>query len=156
MKYLCYHPKETNATLIGTERESILKTLRHYALPAPTNGQIRQLAGVKVICSLGIPITEHFFQAEVRKRVLFQVHANAFNYIKEISEGYEALRRGGLYKFDPGRREYGLLFLPEYIMSGLRAYDWDRFRSRVDEWMMHEQQVHPEMTQTRQFFAKQS
>ena len=156
MNYLCYHPKETNATLIGTERESILETLRHYGLPAPSNGQIRHLSGVKVICSLGIPITDYFFQAEVRKGVLFLVHANAFDYIKEIAEGYEALKRGGLYKFDPGRRAFGLLFLPEYIMSGLRAYDWDRFRAQVDEWMMHEQQVRPEMTQTGQFFAKQS
>ena len=154
MKYFSYHPDGTNIILIGTDKKHIISTLMNYALPIPPEEDMHQLAKVSIMCALGYPVTSYFLEAEIKDGVLFRVHANAFKYIKEIAEDFEDLKRGDLYKFDTGRRDYGLLFLPEYIMQGLRDYDWNRHKEQVDEWMEGEQEARPEEVKTGQFLVK--
>jgi hypothetical protein len=154
MTYFSYHPEQTAAILIGTDVEQLINTLKHYNLSIPTNGDIRQLTRVKIICSLGIPINKHFFHAEVRDHVSFRVHENAFQYIKGIAENFENLKRGGLYKFDPGHRDYGILFLPRYIMEGLNEYDWDQHLEQIEEWLETEKIISDRSCNTSKFLIK--
>ena len=154
MKYFSYHPERTNIIVIGTDKKHITSTLMHYALPIPPEEDMRQLAKVSIMCALGYPATSHFFEAEIRDGVFIRVHANAFKYIKEIAEDFENLKRGDLYKFDTGRRDYGLLFLPDYIMQGLKAYAWNRHKEQVEEWMEDEQEGRPDDVKTGKYFVK--
>ncbi len=154
MKYFRYYPEGTNITLIGTDKKQIISTLLNYALPIPPEEDMRRLAKVSIMCALGYPVTSHFFEAEIRKGVFIRVHANAFKYIKEIAEDFEDLKRGDLYKFDTGRRDYGLLFLPEYIMQGLKEYDWNQHKEQVEEWMEDEEETRPEDVKTGKYLVK--
>jgi len=156
MGYFSYHPPETNITLIGTDKEQIRSTLKHYDLSIPHDRDMHQLARVRVLCALGAkdPSISHFFFAEVRDQVSFQVHTSAFKYIKKIAEDYKDLKRGALYKFDTGRDDFGLLFLPEYIMQGLRVYEWDQHREEVEAWMKTEEEVTPGAADTGKFLIK--
>ena len=156
MEYFSYHPPETNITLIGTDKEQIRSTLKHYDLSVPPDEDMRRLARVMVMCALGSkdPSISHFFVAEVRDQVSFQVHASAFKYIKKIAENYKDLQRGDLYKFDTGRDDFGLLFLPEYIMLGLQEYEWDQHGEQVEEWVKTEEAVPPGPTDTGKFLVE--
>jgi hypothetical protein len=156
MTFFSYHPPDTNITLIGTDKDQIKSTLKHYNLSIPPEEEMRQLARVVVMSALGAkdPNISHFFQAEVRDKVSFQVHASAFQYIKKIAKDYSDLKRGDLYKFDTGQAYFGLLFLPEYVMQGLSDYDWDQHSEQVSEWMKTEKIVLTEAVETRRYFVK--
>jgi hypothetical protein len=154
LKYFSHHPQRTNITLIGTDKKQIISTLRHYNLPIPSDDDIRQLARVRVLCAFGYHIPNHYFDAEIREGVSFEIHANAFDYIRKVAEDFDDLKRGDLYKFDTGRREYGLLFLPEYIMQGMKEYDWNRHKRQVDEWMEGVRKTPPEDVATSKFLVE--
>ena len=153
MRYFFYSPSETNITLIGTDKKQIAETLMHYNLPVPQEEEMRELPRVRVMCAVGSPSTKHSFNARVADRVSFEVHATAFEHIKKIAEDFEELKRGGLYKFDTGRRDYGLLFLPETIMRGLSKYNWEKHRKQVEEWMESGEETQPYADKTGKFVA---
>jgi hypothetical protein len=154
MRYFFYNPGETNITLIGADKNQIAETLRHYNLPVPPEEEMRELPRVRVMCAIGSPSTKHSFNARVADRVSFEVHATAFEHIKEIARDFEGLKRGSLYKFDTGRRDYGLLFLPETIMRSLQTYNWDRHRKQVEEWIESGEETQPYADKTGKFVAR--
>jgi hypothetical protein len=154
LTYFSHHPKGTNITLIGTDKEQIFSTLRHYKLPLPSDDNIHKLARVTIFCALDFNLPTHSFKAEVLDGVSFEVHATAFEYIKKTAEDFDNLKRGDLYKFDTGLKEYGLLFLPEYIMQGIKDYDWNQHKEEVDKWMKSEQMVQPKDTATGKFLVE--
>ncbi len=154
MRYFTYHSEGTNIILIGTDREQIKKTLTHYGLPIPPDHNMFELPRVMVMCALDPSGTDHFIRANVTDRVIFKVHANAFEHIKKITKDYRSLKRGSLYKFDTGRKDHGVFFLPECIMKALKAYDWERHRGEVKEWLKTEKEANPLSDETGQFFVK--
>ncbi len=82
--------------------------------------------------------------AEVRKKVFFHVNANAFDYVQQVAQSYEELKRGDLYKFQ-SLPAFGLWFLPEYIMQGLREYDWKKHETQVRSWLNTREEVLSEL-----------
>jgi hypothetical protein len=154
LKYFSYHPERTNITLIGTDKKQIISTLKHYNLPIPSNKDIRKLARVRIMCAFGYNIPNHYFEAEIMGGVSFEIHANAFDHIRKIAENFDGLKRGDLYKFDTGRREYGLLFLPKHMMQGIKGYDWNQHKEQVDKWMAGERNASSEEVATSKFLVE--
>ena len=141
LKYYSYKiPESFKTILVGTDRSQIINTLNYYKtkrgqeLRVPLETEIYEATSLEIRCGLPFISSKFFFKAEVRPNVILDVNANAVDYAKDIAENYEKLKRGDLYKFEPGLSEFGLYFLPEYIMQGISDYDWSQHKSIIDKW----------------------
>jgi hypothetical protein len=126
-------------SFIGTEKAQIINTIRYYRdergedrLKIPSESEIKNLERSVINCAFPLLVPEHYITAEVRPNVTFEVNANFYERMRKLSQGYEHLKRGDLYKFDPG---LGLFFLPEYIMKGIKDYDWKQHEEQIKAWM---------------------
>ena len=141
IKYFGYRIPETLSVFIGTEKSQIINTLEYYAnergqqCPIPSEEEISPLKEVNITCALPLAVVDHNVSVEARSNFFFHVNANAFDYIQEVSRTYEKLKRGDLFKFKAGADIFGLWFLPEYVMQGLREYDWEQHRNQINVWM---------------------
>lgn len=140
--YVFYHVPDTLTTFIGNEKSQIVNTLEHYKargrekIAIPEIEKIRRLDSAEIGCALPILKPEHFFKVKLDEVISFDINANAFNYIQLVANRYEELKRGDLFKFDTGLPNvFGLFFLPENVMKGLKNYDWKQYEKQVDEWM---------------------
>jgi len=142
VKLYCYRvPGSFFTDLVGTEKSQIQNTLSYYRynrgqkmVAVPKDYEINEISKLEIRCAFPVLSPKHFFNAEVREGITFNINVNAFDYIRDLSENYQKLKRGDLYKFVAGLPEFGLYFLPEYIMEGLKEYDWDQHLDLVNDW----------------------
>ena len=141
MKYFGYSVPDTLTCVVGTKKSQIINTMSYYKnergqgeIIIPSLDKIVTLSEIHI--NVGFPMMrpDESISAEVRKKVLFEVNANAFSHMKNIAQFYEKLKRGDLYKFQT-LPVFGLWFLPEYIMEGIRKYDWSKHDAQVNSWM---------------------
>jgi hypothetical protein len=130
------------SVFMGTEKAQIINTIRYYkddrrqdGFKIPSESEIKNLERIIITCGFPMMHKDHFISVEVRKNVIFSVNANFYEYIKELSQGYEHLKRADLYKFQAGAESFGLFFLPEYVMEGIRDYDWSQHEEQMSAWI---------------------
>ncbi len=141
--YFVYYPPNGGAVFVGNNKEQIKQTVKHYAdrgdqkeLVVPTEREILELQGdINVTVALTMAHVDHNVSARVRPRAVFHVNANAIDYVQRVASDYEKLKRGDLFKFEPGLSALGLYFLPEDVMQGLRSYDWSQHQSQIEKWL---------------------
>lgn len=142
-QYFIYEPKDIPdfVQLIGNERSQIVKTMNYYrdlSYPwdIPSDEEVSPLfLPFKISCSFPLAHMDHNIDVEVKEGIFFHVNANAFDHVQKVARNYEILRRGELYKFDVGSNIFGLKYLPESVMQGLRDYNWSRHVSQIEAWM---------------------
>ena len=54
--------------------------------------------------------------------------------VQRTGQNYESLKRGGLYKFQT-LPLFGLYFLCEDIMKGIKEHDWKKHEPQINEWL---------------------
>src|SRR3989344_7658426 len=141
-RYFGYQIPNTNATLIGTQPKQIVKIIEYYHkeremwkdVSVPSRDQIYELEEINITCVFPLAKVDHNIRAEVRPNFIFWINSNAFDYMKEVAASYEELKREELFKFQT-LPIFGLWFLPEYIMQGLRKYKWQQNQQQIDEWL---------------------
>ncbi|MFH0752252.1 MAG: hypothetical protein V1914_01510 [archaeon] len=128
--------------LIGTDAKQIIRTLEYYRnergqtnFDIPSESDISEVTRLEIECAFPLLSQNHFIEAKLEEKVSFFVNANAFSYIQALALSYEQLKRGDLYKFEPGLSTLGLYFLPENIMKGLKDYDWSQHKAQVEDWL---------------------
>jgi len=133
--------KDSKIYYIGTNKKQVKNTIEYYikergqVLDIPSDSDISELTEINISCALPLAHMKQNLRAEIRNNVIFWINANAFDYVQRVSQNYEGLKRGDLFKFVPGVDFFGLFFLPEYIMEGLRDYDWGRHMEQVRKWL---------------------
>lgn len=138
-KYYQYHiPKSFFTVLIGNDKQQIIDTMKFYhqtekQLRVPEEKQIHEVNSLEIRCCLPLMSEKFSFRAEIMDGVTFDLNANAVNYLQGIALGYKLLKRGSLYKFEPGLSELGLYFLPEDIMVSLGKYDWSKHKDIIEK-----------------------
>ncbi|HII15217.1 MAG TPA: hypothetical protein HA362_02795 [Nanoarchaeota archaeon] len=137
--YFHYNIPESVSHLLGETKSQIIETLEHYKqrsaepIGIPDESEIKKVPGARITCGFPMMHSDHFLEARVGD-IIFDVNANAYEWIQSTSQNYERLRRGGLYKFQT-LGLFGLWFLPEAVMQGLKGYDWAQHKAQVDEWL---------------------
>lgn len=147
--YFAYQLLNRGAVFIGNDKGQIKRTIDYYVKRGDQNGiiipeekDILELIGdVNITVVLPFAGMNQNISARVTPRAVFHVNANAINYIRGVASNYERLKRGELFKFEPGVRAFGLWFLPEDIMQGLRNYNWQQHESQVKEWLCQRNEV---------------
>lgn len=140
LKYYSYRlPESFKVVLVGTEKSQIISTIEHYRqrgqnIVLPDESRISETPSLEIRCANPLLSPKFFFKAEVRENIVFDVNANFYYDILEVADNYKILKRGDLYKFQAGITEFGLYFLPEYIMEGVKEYDWNQHKEIVDKW----------------------
>lgn len=124
---------------IGTDKKQVMETAAEYAetekwsgIEAPKEEDIQKLEKICIRFVYPMAANSQFFNAEVRENVICRVNANAFSLVRRLAETYEQLRTGSLYGFAASSH---LWFLPEYIMQGMREYNWQQHEAQVNEWL---------------------
>ncbi len=150
MEYFQYEVSGQKLVLIGTEKEQIVRTMEYYYsmygeknIVVPREDQIKNILRIDIGCSFPPKINDQSFTAYIRDNVSFEIYANAFYYVRFLSDNYDKMdkngklryKRGRLFKFDTGLKAWGVYLLPEYIMEGLRKYDFDQHEAQVIEWL---------------------
>jgi len=141
--YFAYQPSNGGAVFVGNDKRQIIRTVEYYVrrgdqenVVIPGERDILEVSGdVNVTVALPLAGIHQNISARVRPRAVFHVNANAVDYIKGVASNYESLRRGDLFKFEPGASIFGLWFLPEDIMQGLRDYNWQQHESQITSWL---------------------
>ncbi len=139
-KYLHYSIPNSGTHLLGENKSQIIETLWHYknrgteAIDIPDESEIKEITGATITCCFPMAHTEHFLEAEVRQNIILDVNANAYDWVQRTGQNYESLKRGGLYKFQT-LPLFGLYFLCEDIMKGIKEYDWKKHEPQINEWL---------------------
>ena len=131
-----------NFLLIGMTKQEIINTMDYYTNErklegsrVPKESEIWVPEGdIYVNCAFPLVHKDHHFNAEVRKGFFFNVYENALDYVKDLAKNYEELKRGDLFKVVT-LEAFGFYFLPEYVMEGVRKYDWSQYDQQVNEWL---------------------
>jgi len=148
VNYFSYQIPHNMVMFIGTEKDQIINTISYYKnergqdeVQLPSLDEIIKLNEINIDVAFPMLKIDHCISAEVRDNVFFHVNVNAFVYIQHISRQYECFKRGDLYKFKAGAPVFGLWFLPEYIMKGIKEYDWLQHKQQMGEWMENREKV---------------
>ncbi|MEK6969969.1 MAG: hypothetical protein AABW48_06080 [Nanoarchaeota archaeon] len=146
-KYYGYQVPDSGTCLIGTEKDQIVNTLSYYKhqrgqgdIVLPTLEDIFNLGEINITAVFPMAKVDDNISAEVREKVYFHVNANAFGWMQKVAQDYEKLKRADLYKFQT-LPLFGLLFLPEDIMQGIRDYDWKQHEAQVRSWLGQREEV---------------
>lgn len=140
MNYYYHRVNGLGACCIGTEKEQIISLINYYKKRGEENLIIPKLEDIESIKEVTIPVAfpflniNHFIYPEVRENITFMVNANAYHYMINLAQFYERQKRSELYKFQT-IESFGLWFLPEYIMEGIRKFDWRKYDKQVSEWL---------------------
>jgi len=142
MNYFLYEiPEQEKRFLIGTDKNQIINGMEFIRdnyranVSIPSDSDIKETLKLNIGCSFKPLNPDQHLEVEIRDNVTFDVYANSFYYIRWLSENSEKMKRGDLFKFDTGMAAWGIYFLPEYIMQGLREYDWDQHNKQLWEWL---------------------
>lgn len=147
MAYFHYNVPNSASFFIGDTKREILETLNYYRnergqkdFDIPNENVISSVERFVVNCAFPLLHKDHFIEAEVCKGAIFDINANALDYVKGVGQNYEPFKRGSLFKFQT-LDLFGLFFLPESVMKGLRDYDWKPHEEQVREWMLEREGV---------------
>ncbi len=142
MNYFYYEiPEQVKRFLIGNEKEQIIRTVdffNHYYganFSIPSESDITEILKLDIGCSYPPLNPEKHKEIKIKDNVTIDVYANAYYYIRWLSQNYEEMKRGDLYKFDTGMNAWGIYLLPEDIMQGLRDYDWSEYKKKFIGWL---------------------
>ncbi|MDP3966203.1 MAG: hypothetical protein Q8Q04_01595 [archaeon] len=137
-----------NWFLVGNNENQIINTLKYYKFERGAEEkefdkiQIPQIYEIENREKISIPVAlplANLMQdlgVKVNSSIEFIVNANAVTYLRNIADSYQNLKRGDLYKFTPGIDYFGLWFLPEEIMEGLKNYDWSPHQKQIRTWLL--------------------
>lgn len=146
--YFIHRQENMVPILVGKNKNQIINTLAYYKeergedqIIIPKKSEIGRLESACFTCSLPIANVKHFVDIAMDDWISFNINANAYAYVQRLAENYEELKRGDLYKFNPGIEVLGLYFLPENVMKWLKGFDWSKHQKQVDEWLGMRQQV---------------
>ena len=138
MTYLSYWVPQTAATLIGSEKGQIARTLEYYNdqrgthLVMPKDDQIEAIDTIEIYCALPMSVQRHVIRPKISDDVSIELNANAYDFVAEqFCDGYAPLKRGALYKFMPNNLG-NVVFLPENVIEAMAEYDWSQHRAEVE------------------------
>ncbi len=147
MTYFDYNIPNSWSRFIGDTKKEILETLDYYRnergqrdFDIPNEDVISNVKKFAVNCAFPLLNVNHFIEAEICKGAIFSINANALNYVKNVGQNYETFKRGSLFKFQT-LDSFGLFFLPESVMKGLRDYNWKPHEEQVRKWMLERERV---------------
>ncbi|MBI5066118.1 hypothetical protein HZA97_07825 [Candidatus Woesearchaeota archaeon] len=160
MKYFIHQPDHYWILFVGTEKEQIINTVKYYRdqrgvsnLSIPDDSKIKEISKLEIMCTFPMLKVDQFIEAEVREKVKLNVNANAFDHVRYIAQFYEDLKRGDLYKFNPGMPNIdGMYLLPEYIMKGINEYNWDQHSKQIDAWLSERERIIRVMEKDKRFY----
>jgi hypothetical protein len=144
MNYFVYEMTKYRAAFVGTEKKQIIHTLEYYRnqrkkdfVKVPGESAISEREKVNIQCVR--PMSgKGLLEAEVRENFVIGITDSAYSYVERTARYYERLRRGELFKFEPGEGLFEVYFLPEFVMQGLRDYDWNKHKVR--EWVRNREE----------------
>jgi len=142
--YFGYQVPQSSLVFIGSPTE-IINTLQYYKerdanvpdaikIEIPPKDSLLQLSEINITCCFPLAVKDHMFDATIEDRVTLQVNANAFDYVRSISQRHDQLKRADLYKFTAGAPIFGIFLLPEGIMHNMQTYNWAQHEKQVHEW----------------------
>jgi hypothetical protein len=160
MRYYIYQPSQIYTFFVGTDKEQIKKTIEYYKkdransqLEVPSDEEIKEISKLEITCAFPMLKVNHFIEAEISEGIILRVNANAFDYIRLLSQDIENSKRGELYKFNPGMPHIdGMYLLPEQVMKGLEKYPWDKHSEQIDDWLEDREKVIKKMEEKGMFY----
>ncbi len=140
MGYFFYRIPGTPSMFVGMAPSQIVETIDYYnargdqpeKIIIPREEDIERSDSIYLTVLRPFYDLNQFIDAEIRKGFHLHINANSFWAVRAISRNFSHLKRGPLYKFFPGI--HGQFWLPEFVMEGMRDYDWTQHVSQIDQF----------------------